>query len=96
MFYKHKDFSETLVHQCADADKQTQDARQKMANVRKHDIAAYLSVPLRDYNCRLEKAKTGSYPIKGHEVVAITHCPYCGVNLDTDESTNEELKLALE
>lgn len=88
MLYPHKDFEETLVHQCADADKYTTAHKQEIANVRIHDITAYLSVPLRDY-------KKDGYPIIGHTSVAIDYCPYCGVELEKDERANKTLDLKL-
>lgn len=92
MLYRHEDFEETMVHQCADADKYITSRRQEMANVRKHDISAYISVPIRAYDRPDEK---GHYPIIGHTSVAITHCPFCGINLDEDEQTGKTLDLKL-
>lgn len=93
MLYRHEDFMETLVHQCADADKYVKARRQELANVRKHDFQGYLSVPVRDH--KGEKDKHGNYPIVGHETVYITHCPFCGIKLDEDETTGEFLDLKL-
>lgn len=93
MLYRHNDFDETLVHQCADADRYTTAHRQEIANVRVHDITAYLSVPLRDY--KTEKVKGLNYPIIGHESVRIKHCPYCGVLLESDEQSPDFLDLKL-
>ena len=93
MLYRHNDFEETLVHQCNDAHRYTMAHRREMANVRKHDVSAYLSVPIRNYKAR--KDEGGNYPIVGHESVAITHCPYCGINLDEDKITGKVLDIKL-
>lgn len=83
MLYRHIDFEETLVHQCADADKYTKAHRQEMANVRRHDVSSYLHVPV--------------YRAYGHtsEDVRIKYCPYCGVELEKDEQTGKFLDLEL-
>ena len=96
MFYRHKDFGETFVHQCSNAHKYTEAHRREIANVRKHDVAAYLSVPVRTYSCHKFKELHGYYPVERYEEVRITHCPYCGANLDTDEISGEYLDLKLE
>lgn len=83
MLYRHKDFEETLVHQCADADKYIKSRRQEIANVRVHDISAYLVVPVK-------RAYTQTT-----ENVRIKYCPFCGVELEKDEQTVEYLDLEL-
>ena len=83
MLYRHKDFDETLVHQCADADKYVKSRRQEMANVRVHDISAFLNVPVK-------RAYTQT-----SESVRIKFCPFCGVELEKDEQTGEYLDLEL-
>ncbi len=93
MLYRHEDFTETLVHQCTDAHKYTAAHKREIANVRRHDVTAYLSIPIRDYKKTDEK---GRYPIISHTSVSIKYCPYCGVNLETDEISGELLKLKLE
>lgn len=100
MLYRHVNFEETMVHQCADADKYTTARRQEMANVRKHDITGYLSIPVRDYDHPIKpKGKNSTlantYPVIRHETVHIDFCPFCGVNLDKDEQTGEFLDLKL-
>lgn len=95
MLYRHNDFEETLVHQCSDADRYTKAHKQEMANVRVHDVSAYLSVPIKDYKHIEQDVKKPRYPIIGHETVRITHCPYCGVELEKDEQTGKFLDLDL-
>lgn len=93
MLYKHEDFEETLVHQCDNVQRFTMAHRREIANVRRHDVSAYLSVPIRNYKAR--KDEGGNYPIIGHEQVAIDFCPYCGCNLDTDKISSKPLKIKL-
>lgn len=88
MLYRHNNFEETLVHQCADAHKYVKSHLQEMANVRVHDFSAYLSVPVKDY-------KQDGYPVVAHETVPIKCCPYCGVVLEEDEKTGKTLDLKL-
>lgn len=79
MFYRHKDFMESYVHQCADADRYTSEHRAEIAMVRRHDIHHFLVV---DVNGK-------------RDTIHIKYCPYCGVDLDKEESTGEMLKLKL-
>jgi len=83
MLYRHKQFEETLVHQCADANKYIKSRRQEMANVRVHDISAYLVVQIKEGYTNA----VGTVPIK--------YCPFCGVELEKDEQTGEYLDLEL-
>lgn len=73
MFYRHINYQETEVHQCADIDKYTQEHKREIAHVQRHDVHTYFNV--------------------GEKNIYIKYCPYCGINLNTDESTNEYLKL---
>ena len=92
MLYRHKDFQETLVHQCNDADRYTMAHKKEIANIRVHDMSVYLVVPVRDYRA---KKINGEYPITGYETVTIKHCPYCGCLLERDKVSPDFLKMRL-
>ena len=80
MFYYHQNFMETLVHQCADADKKSKWARQRMAAVRRHDTRTYMLVMKNDGD---------------HEMVDVKFCPFCSARLDDEQIADKPLKLEL-
>ncbi len=85
MMYRHNDFMETVVHQCADADKYTTEHRRKIAMVRRHDVSTFIDVVT---GCKLNGQKT-------YKTIHIKYCPFCGCNLAADEETGKTLNLKL-
>lgn len=85
MFYRHNDFAETLVHQCADSEKYTTDHRREIAMVRRHDMNTFIDVLA---SCKLDGKKV-------YKTIHIKYCPYCGVDLEKDQETGKVLNLKL-
>ena len=80
MFYRHNDYEETLVHQCADAKQKSKWGRQKMTAVMRHDTRTYMLVMKND---------------GGHEMVDVKFCPFCAARLDDEQIADKPLKLEL-
>lgn len=85
MMYRHNDFMETEVHQCANADKYTTEHKQEIAMVRRHDMSTFIDVLA---GCKLNGEKT-------YKTIHIKYCPFCGCDLAADESTGKALNLKL-
>ena len=85
MMYRHINFEESYVHQCADADRYTTEHKREMAQLRRHDCHTFMVIP-------------ASVKLNGdtnYKIIPVKYCPYCGVDLEKDETTEKFLKLKL-
>ena len=69
MLVRNKDSQEGYVHLCADSHRYTKKALKERLPIYLHDIKAYTLIETKN----------------GCELIDIKYCPYCGVEIETDE-----------